>query len=143
MPRPTIPARRIRLRALAVAGACVVLGLLAQLARTPLLDVVGSVLYVVLIGMIVVIAVPRAPAPAVAAIAFAVAAGVELLQLTELPGLVAEVFPGARLALGNAFDPVDLAAYAGAAVLLAVLHPVLVRTGSPAPPAASQPGALP
>jgi hypothetical protein len=143
MPRPTASTRRIRLLALAVAAACVGLGLLAQLGRTPLLDVAGSVLYVVLLGMLVVIVAPRFAAWAVAAIAFAVAVVVESLQLTPLPDLIGAAVPASRLVLGNAFDPVDLVAYAGGTVLLYVLRRLLVRGAVPTSPAASQPGALP
>lgn len=139
----TASAPRIRLRALAVAGACIALGLLAQLGRTFLLDIAGSVLYVAVIGMLVVIVRPWSPAPVVAVTALAVAAGVELLQLTALPALAAEAVPGAALVLGNAFDPVDLVAYAAAGMLLLVVHPLLVRSVPSTPPAASQPRALP
>lgn len=143
MPRSPVPTRRIRLLALAVAVACVVLGLLAQLGRTPLLDLAGSVLYVLLIGMLVVIAAPRLASWAVAVVALAVAAAVELLQLTSLPDLVGEVAPASRLVLGNAFDPVDLVAYVGGAALLYLLLRLLIRGAVPTSPAASQPSALP
>lgn len=143
MPRSPVPTRRIRLLALAVAVACVVLGLLAQLGRTPLLDIAGSVLYVLLIGMLVVIAAPRLASWAVAVVALAVAAAVELLQLTPLPDLVGEVAPASRLVLGNAFDPVDLVAYVGGAALLYLLLRLLIRGAVPTSRAASQPSALP
>lgn len=142
MPRSTAPTRRIRLRALAVAAACVGLGLLAQLGRTPVLDLAGSVLYVVLLGMIGVIAAPRLPAWAIAIAALAAAAAVELLQLTALPDVVGGILPASRLVLGNAFDPVDLLAYVGGTVLLFLLLRLLLRDAASSP-AASQPGALP
>lgn len=143
MPRSTIHVRRIRLLALAIAVARVVLGLLAQFGRTLLLDIAGSVLYVMLIGMLVVIAAPRLASWAVAVVALAAAVAVELLQLTPLPELMGEVAPASRLVLGNAFDPVDLVAYLGGAALLYLLHRLLIRGAIPASPAASQPSALP
>jgi hypothetical protein len=107
-----------------------------------MLDLAGSVLYVVLLGMIVVIAAPRLRAWAIAGTALVAATAVELLQLTPLPDSVGDILPASRLVLGNAFDPVDLVAYVGGAVLLFLLVRVLHRDAASSP-AASQPGALP
>ncbi|WP_165314301.1 DUF2809 domain-containing protein [Agromyces protaetiae] len=109
----------MRLRAAACAVGCLVLGLALQvLDRSVAVDVAGSVLYVLLVGFIVVVAAPRPPPLAVAAIGFAVAALVELAQLTSIPAAIVDAVPVARLVFGSSFDPLDLVAYAAGALLL-------------------------
>ena len=128
MPPAIAPARRIRLRAVVAAVGCVALGLgLQPLDRSPLVDVVGSMLYVVLFGLVILLAWPALPAVAVASVALAIAVGVELLQLTPIPAAVVDAVPAARLLFGSAFDPWDLAAYLGGAVALFVLLRVITR----------------
>ena len=133
MPPVTAPARRIRLRALVAAAGCIALGLALQLLdRSPLVDVLGSMLYVVLFGLVILLAWPALawpalPAVAVASVALAIAVGVELLQLTPIPAAVVDAVPAARLLFGSAFDPWDLAAYLGGAVALFVLLRVITR----------------
>ena len=106
MPPVTASARRIRLRALVAAVGCVVLGLGLQLLdRSPLVDVLGSMLYVIVFGLVILLTWPALPAVAVASIALAIAVGVELLQLTPIPAVVVDAVPPARLLFGSAFDP--------------------------------------
>ncbi len=128
MPPVTAPARRIRLHALVSAGCCVALGLGLQLLdRSPLVDVLGSMLYVVAFGLVVLLAWPALPAVVIASIALAIAVGVELLQLTPIPAAVVDAVPAARLLFGSAFDLWDLAAYLGGGVALYVLVRVITR----------------
>lgn len=102
----------------ALAG-CLALGLgLQLLERSVVVDVAGSMLYVCCAGMLLSALWPALPSPAVASIAFGFAVAVELLQLTAVPQAVVAAFPPARLLFGSSFDPVDLLAYAGGAVLL-------------------------
>lgn len=99
------------------------LGLVAQaLDRSSLVDVMGSVLYVCCIGLSICVAWPRLSGIVIASLAFGLAVSVELVQLTGLPSQIAAVFPPARLLLGSAFDPLDLIAYGGGALLLFVAH---------------------
>ena len=142
MPPVTAPARRIRLRALVAAAGCIALGLALQLLdRSPLIDVLGSMLYVVAFGLVILLAWPALPPVAVASIALAIAVGVELLQLTPIPAAVVDAVPAARLLFGSAFDPWDLAAYLGGAVALFVLLRVITRARTSAiSPAVPDPG---
>ena len=115
--------RRLRLLSGVAAAGCLVLGLAAQgLDRSPLVDVVGSVLYVCSIGLLICVAWPRLSSIVIASLAFGFAVSVELIQLTGCPSAIATVFPPARLLLGSAFDPLDLVAYGGGAFLLLVAH---------------------
>ncbi len=137
MPQTTPPAETRRLRVLAVVAAsgCLVLGLALQLlARTPLIDVLGSMLYVVFFGLLIVLAWPRLSALTATGIALAVAVAIELLQLTPVPTAIVGAVPVSRLLFGSAFDPMDLAAYLAGAVLLWVLL-ALLRAGARRPAA--------
>lgn len=129
MPQPTTPAGTGRLRVLAVVAAsgCLVLGL-ALLDRTPLIDVLGSMLYVVFFGLLIVLVWPRLSAITVAAIALALAVAIELLQLTPVPAAIVDAVPVSRLLFGSAFDAMDLVAYLGGAVLLWALLVLLRRS---------------
>ena len=90
------------------------LGLALQLLdRRPLIDVLGSMLYVVFFGLLIVLAWPRSRRSPSPSIALAIAVGVELLQLTPIPAAVVDAVPASRLLFGSAFDPMDLAAYLG------------------------------
>ena len=123
--------RAVRVRAVIGAIACVALGLGLQLLdRSLVIDLVGSMLYVLLVGMLVLLIRPSLAAPAVAAIAFAVAALVELLQLTGIPAAIVDAVPLARLVFGSAFDPMDLVAYLVGAVLLVPIVAVIRRPGA-------------
>ena len=125
--------RAVRVRAVIGAIACVALGLGLQLLdRSLVIDLVGSMLYVLLVGMLVLLIRPSLAAPAVAAIAFAVAALVELLQLTGIPTAIVDAVPLARLVIGGSFDPVDLLAYLGGAALLLPIV-ALIRHSRDAP----------
>jgi hypothetical protein len=116
---------------LVAASGCLVLGALLQLLeRSFVVDVAGSVLYVGFAGMLLAAASPALSSATIASFAFAFAVAVELLQLTGVPQALVAVFPGARLVFGSSFDPIDLLAYAGGAVLLFVAHSALVRVVS-------------
>lgn len=122
------PARRVRLLAVVGALACLASGLGLQLLdRSSVLDLLGSVLYVMLVGFLVLVVRPSMPGIVVAAIALGVATAVELLQLTPIPAVVGAAFPPARLVLGNAFDPLDLVAYVVGALLLLPIVAVIRR----------------
>ncbi|MDR6906167.1 glycopeptide antibiotics resistance protein [Agromyces sp. 3263] len=127
---PLAETRRLRVLAVVAASGCLVLGLALQLlARTPLIDVLGSMLYVVFFGLLIVLVWPRLSALTVTAIALAVAMVIELLQLTPAPAAIVAALPVSRLLFGSAFDPMDLAAYVAGAVLLWLLL-ALLRVGA-------------
>lgn len=119
MPAETTTESRIRIVGAITAGACLALGLGTQLlAWSPAVDALASVLYVVLIGSLVMLVAPRLPGLAVASIAFGFATAIELFQLTGLPQAIVGVIPAAHLVLGNAFDALDIVAYAGGACVV-------------------------
>ncbi|MFB6612280.1 DUF2809 domain-containing protein [Agromyces sp. NPDC056379] len=121
--------RGIRVRSGSAAAVGLALGLgLQLLERTPVIDVLGSVVYIVFIACLLRAILPRLGAAVSSATAFGFATVIELLQLTELPQLVVDAFPPSRLLLGSAFDPIDLLAYAGGAVLAFAVQIVLVGT---------------
>ncbi|WP_395244968.1 DUF2809 domain-containing protein [Agromyces sp. MMS24-K17] len=110
--------RGTRLIAVGAAVGCLVLGLALQvLDRTPVVDVLGGILYAALVGCLALLVAPGLRPWAVAAIAFGVSTAVELLQLTELPAAIVAAAPPARLVFGSSFDPWDLVAYLGGAAL--------------------------
>ena len=127
----TSQSRRLRVLSLVAAAGCLVLGALLQLLeRSLVVDVAGSVFYVGFAGMLLAAVWPALSSMTIAAMAFAFAVAVELLQLTGVPQAVVAVFPAARLVFGSSFDPIDLVAYAGGAVLLFVAHSRLVRAAA-------------
>lgn len=129
MPAPTASLNRVRSLGAVTAVVSLALGLGLQLLdRSPPIDVLGSMLYVVFFGLLMLLVWPALRAPVIATVAFAVTTLLELLQLTGIPGAIVAVLPPARLVFGSAFDPVDLAAYAGGALLLAVLVHLIARS---------------
>ena len=119
---------RVRVLSVVVLAGCLALGLgLQLLERSLVVDVVGSVLYVCAVGLPLVALWPELPGAAVALTAFAFAVAVELLQLTAVPQAVVAAFPPSRLLFGSSFDPIDLVAYAGGAVLLFGARVAIVR----------------
>ncbi|TYL53847.1 DUF2809 domain-containing protein [Agromyces mariniharenae] len=136
-PAATVPAvaspRAMRVRAVVGALACLGLGLGLQLLdRSSVVDLLGSVLYVMLVGLLALLMRPSLRAVTVAAIALAFATLVELLQLTAIHAAVVEAVPMAGLVLGNAFDPMDLLAYLVGAVVLVPIVAVIRRPGNAA-----------
>jgi hypothetical protein len=97
--------------------------------RSPLVDVLGSMLYVVFFGLLLALAWPALPALVTAGVALAIAVTIELLQLTPIPAAIVHAVPVSRLLFGSAFDAMDLAAYLGGAVLLWTLL-VLLRASA-------------
>ncbi|MFD4422136.1 DUF2809 domain-containing protein [Agromyces sp. NPDC058484] len=129
MPAPNDPLNRVRASGVAAVIVIVALGLgLQLLERSSLVDVLGSMLYVDMAGLLLLLAWPTLPALAVASVALAIAMVIELLQLTVIPGFIVDAFPPARLVLGSAFDPLDLAAYAAGAVVLLLLVQAIARS---------------
>lgn len=125
------PVRRIRLLAVVGVLACLALGLGLQLLdRSPVIDLLGSVLYVMLVGLVILLVRPSLPGLVIAAIALGITTVVELLQLTPIPAVIVESFPPARLVLGSSFDPLDLVAYVAGALLLIPLVRVISRTAT-------------
>ncbi|KRC61935.1 hypothetical protein ASE14_14245 [Agromyces sp. Root81] len=129
-PPATTDSRGIRARTAVAAVVCLAIGVCLQLLeRTLIVDLLGSVLYVGLIAFLLRSAWPRLGGARSSALAFAVAATVELLQLTGLPHRAVEVFPPARLVLGGSFDPIDLVAYAVGAALAFIVQLALAGAG--------------
>ncbi|WP_157007526.1 DUF2809 domain-containing protein [Agromyces laixinhei] len=127
----SIGSARLRVRALVAAVACLAIGAGLQFVpRTVVVDLLGSVLYVGLIAFLLRAVWPRLGDATSAAAAFAVAATIELLQLTGLPQRLVEVFPPARLVFGSSFDPIDLLAYAVGALLAFAAQRLLFRRRS-------------
>lgn len=121
------------MRAVVAAVACLGLGLALQLLEQSVaIDLLGSVLYVLLVGLLVLVVRPSLRAVTAAAIALAFATLVEFLQLTAIHATIVEAVPMAGLVLGNAFDPMDLLAYLVGAVLLVPIVAVIRRQGNPA-----------
>ena len=130
---PVAPPRAVRLRAIVAAVACLSLGLALQLLeRSVAIDLLGSVLYVLLVGLLVLVVRPSLRAVTVAAIALAFATLVEFLQLTAIHATIVDAVPSARLVLGSVFDPMDLVAYLVGAMLLVPIVAAIRRTGNAA-----------
>lgn len=114
--------RRRRLGAAIVLIAVVASGLLVtRLPDSAASDIAGDALYAAAAYVFVVVVAPRAAPVAVAAIAGGWCVAVELFQLTGLPEQWAAAFRPAMLVFGTVFDARDLAVYAAAAVVCAVL----------------------
>ncbi len=102
--------RRSRGSALLTLVVVVAAGLALQTVRhLPGSDAAGTVLYAIAAVLAAAALFPRLRPIAAAAIGGGAALAVEFAQLSALPGLVAERFQPARLVLGGAFDPVDVA----------------------------------
>ena len=130
MPLPTTPARTARLRVLAVVAAsgCLVLGLALQLLdRTPLIDVLGSMLYVVFFGLLIVL-VAATLGDHRGRHRTGARRGDRVAAAHPVPAAIVDAVPVSRLLFGGAFDAMDLVAYLGGAVLLWALLVVLRRS---------------
>ena len=92
-----------------------------QLGHGPVAGIVGDSLYAVLVYLLAAVLAPRARAGRVAAVAVAACAGIEFAQLTGVPAALVASWPPARYVLGTTFQAVDLAAYAGGALLACLL----------------------
>lgn len=137
MPRPSASLNHVRALGALAAVVSLTLGLGLQLLdRSPLIDVLGSMLYVVFFGLLLLVAWPALRTVVIAAVALAVATLLEVLQLTGVPDAIVDPIPPARLVFGSAFDPLDLVAYVGGALslvvlLLAIRRPVRAETAAP------------
>lgn len=106
------------------AGLILLTGLVVHFTvEGPAGDFVGDALYAVLVFLLLSIAFVRTSPWRIAAVAFAVCAAIELLQLTGLPATLAAAFPPVRLLLGTTFSAVDLVAY-----LVGVISAAIVIT---------------
>ena len=104
--------RNRRMLLAAIAGLIVITGLLVRFATTGIVaDFVGDALYAVLAYLIVSFIFVRRTSRQIAIIAVLFCAAIEFLQLTGLPGALAEVFPPSRYLLGTTFSTLDLVAY--------------------------------
>lgn len=92
---------------LAVVGG---VGLGVQVLRPrPGTDQLGTVAYVVALGLLVVLVAPKLCPWLVAAIAAAVAIGIEAAQLTGVPAAIGRAVPPLRYLLGSSFSATDVA----------------------------------
>lgn len=113
---------RRRLVVALLAALTLAAGLIAHQVATGILgDIVSDALYAVLIYLLFVFLLPRQARSLPAALAIIFCTGIELLQLTEIPGQVAETFPPAVLVLGAGFDQRDILVYAFAVICAMVL----------------------
>jgi len=106
----------------------------------------GDALYAVLVYVLVGALAVRVRPWALAAVAWALSAAVELAQLTGVPAAVVALWDPARWVLGTTFHAPDLASYAVGAVLAALVDTAVARrrrqrardtwASEPAPPAA-------
>lgn len=97
----------------AVGAGVIALGLLVHFTMGGAgADFLADSLYAVLVYLIVTFVAPRFRPVTAVAVAFAVCAAIELLQLTGGPAAIGEVFPPARLVLGTTYAAVDILAYA-------------------------------
>lgn len=108
-----LPFARSR-RALLVSGcAVIVAGLLVRSVPGAVGDVAGGILYAVLVFVLVALVFPATAGLRIGVMSLAVCVAVELLQLTGLPAVAAELLPPIRYVLGTTFVAADLIAYAG------------------------------
>ena len=115
-----------RLGIAAIGAGVIALGLLVHFTMGGAgADFLADSLYAVLIYLIVTFVVPSFRALMVAAVAFAICAVVELLQLSGVPAALGEVFPPTRLVFGTTFATVDIVAYALGAAGAAVCDRIL------------------
>jgi hypothetical protein len=121
-------ARTVRIAAaVAGAGALALAFAIRAVADGPLEQHSGTALYASLIYAIVAFLWPRLRPLVVAALATGFCWAVELSQLTGVPAALSAKSILARLALGVAFDPVDLVWYPVGALVFMVLHRVWSR----------------
>ena len=125
-----------RLRALILVLPVIASGAAGRFALPRLAgDVIGGLLYAVLIWLVLVIVLPTAITRRLlllAGICLAVVWGIELLQLTGFPAALADAFPPARLVFGSTFVVSDLVVGAAGVGLAAGMHrvglePVVLR----------------
>lgn len=123
--RPThtdaVVRQRSRARLLVVAVVVVSAGLLVRAVPGAPGDAGGGILYAILLFVLVAVLIPAAPAVRVGAISFAVCVAVELLQLTGLPAIAAELVPPVRYVLGSTFAASDLVAYLGGTAITVIV----------------------
>ena len=87
----------------------VALGVVAKLVVPGLPgDLLGQVLYTVLLALLLRLVAPRLPGLVVAVAATVASVGVALLQLTGLPAAVSATVPPAAWVVGSAFAVTDL-----------------------------------
>lgn len=104
--------RNRRVLLAAIAGLIVITGLLVHFATTGIVaDFVGDALYAVLAYLVVSFVLVRRTSRQIAVIAVLFCVAIEFLQLTGIPGALAEVFPASRYLLGTTFSTLDLVAY--------------------------------
>ncbi|KJQ55978.1 ribosomal maturation YjgA family protein [Microbacterium sp. SA39] len=128
---PAAASTRRRVAIALLAAATVGLGLLVHRGVDGAVgDIAGDALYAVLIYLLLALVVPRAPRAAVAALAFVICGGIELLQLTGLPREWAAVFPPIELVLGSGFDPRDIVVYAVAVAAASFIDITVSRRGA-------------
>ena len=119
------PARRRTGAAVALAGVVIVgLTVARGLPASDATDIAGDALYAVAAYTGLVLVWPRARRSVPGMVAAAWCVGVEFLQLTGLPLVLADRFPPAALVLGSGFDPRDLAVS-----VLAVAAAAAIDTG--------------
>jgi hypothetical protein len=87
----------------------------------------GTALYAVMTYAAVFVFAPRARPWAAAAVSLAFCWLVEFFQMTGIPARLSDHSLLARLALGRAFDPADLAWYAIGIVPIALCHWALTK----------------
>jgi len=105
----------------------------ARLGGAPWADPAGDALYAVLVYVLVLLAAPRLAPWTAAAVATGLCVAVELLQLTGVPATLVGHAPALRYVLGTTFNAVDLAVYAAAAALAALVDGVAGRALRRAP----------
>lgn len=123
------PVRTVRLIALASAAAVLTTALLIRaVADGPLEQHSGTALYASLVYAGVVFIWPRMNPVTAGAIAVGFCWLVEFSQLTGIPAALSERSLLARLALGVAFDPLDVLVYPAGVMPLVAAHLLLRRT---------------
>lgn len=118
---------RVRWVTLGAAVLTVAVGVVGR--RLPVVgDPLGGVAYVVLIALLVLLVRPRTTAWTAAASGTAIGVGVELLQLTPVPGVLTSILPPLRWVLGSTFAWTDLLWYALGGVIAYGIAAVITRT---------------
>lgn len=99
---------RSRRRILLVAVLVIALGLLGRQLPGIIGDMMGGLLYAVLLYLLFAFVMPRARPLTLTAVAAATGIAIELFQLTGIPAQIGAAWPPAKLVLGSTFVPLDL-----------------------------------
>lgn len=123
--------RRSRARVLLAIILVIPLGMLVRQLPGEVGNLAAGACFPVLFALLIWTVAPRVRGPICAVAAFAIAATIEVAQLTPVPALLTAAFPPAYWLVGTTFAPLDLVGYALGAVLVVPLGVALTRPSGP------------